>query len=366
MSAPSWDEFKKALSGQAAELGIPLSCSFELTARCNLSCRMCYVNRSVRDRFARQHEKTADQWLALAQQAKDAGLLYVLLTGGEVFLRRDFRTIYEGLKTMGLIPSIYTNGTLITTKNSKWLRSIPPETIEVSIYGASAETYKAVCGKSFWYKKAVSGIDALLEAGMPVALRTTVIPENEKDYDPLMKFAQSRNVTLGFCSYIAPRRGQTALTNPPPRLSAKNLVSYMRASSEDNQAKRPEAAKQAPETEREGTTAHAGDTWPYKCNVGRNSAWISWNGEMSPCALVNDPVSHPFHDGFPTAWRDLHKKAAQIPPCTECASCSLAGNCLTCPPRLKAETGSYRKSSPYLCELAKNIIKPMAEQKHTG
>ena len=65
--------------------------------------------------------KTAEEWIDLSRQARDAGVLYVLLTGGEVFLRSDFRQIYEAISEMGFSVQIYTNGTLITPEIAKWL-----------------------------------------------------------------------------------------------------------------------------------------------------------------------------------------------------------------------------------------------------
>ena len=87
----------------------------------------------------------ADRWLTLAEQAKNAGMLYLLLTGGEPFLHPQFRQILEGLHKMGLVISINSNGTLIDEATVAWLKNCPPVRINISLYGASDTTYARLC-----------------------------------------------------------------------------------------------------------------------------------------------------------------------------------------------------------------------------
>lgn len=69
---------------KAEKSGIPLSGTFELTPVCNFSCRMCYVRKTAEEvRNSSRPMRTLEQWLALAREARDAGMLYLLLTGGE-------------------------------------------------------------------------------------------------------------------------------------------------------------------------------------------------------------------------------------------------------------------------------------------
>ena len=88
--------YSNYLFAKAGSQGIPLSGTFELTARCNLDCRMCYIHKRANDAEARAGERTAARWLELAKECQEAGTLLLLLTGGEPFLRPDFRKIYSG------------------------------------------------------------------------------------------------------------------------------------------------------------------------------------------------------------------------------------------------------------------------------
>ena len=108
---------------RAAIVRQPAHGAFELTSRCNLSCRMCYIRHAPGDPTK---ELPASTWLDLARQAVANGMVFLLLTGGEVFLRRDFFEIYEPLTRMGLVLALFTNGTLITPDIAARLAQAPP------------------------------------------------------------------------------------------------------------------------------------------------------------------------------------------------------------------------------------------------
>ena len=62
--------------------------------------------------------------IELAREARDMGMLFILLTGGEVLLEVIFRNLFE-ISMMGLTTTIYSNGTL-TPQIASWLGSRPP------------------------------------------------------------------------------------------------------------------------------------------------------------------------------------------------------------------------------------------------
>ena len=90
----------------------PLNGTFELTGRCNLSCRMCLVRvNQNRIRELGFRERTTEEWIHMAEPAAEAGTLNLLLTGGEVLIRPDFCEIYEAIAKMGFLLTVYTNAT---------------------------------------------------------------------------------------------------------------------------------------------------------------------------------------------------------------------------------------------------------------
>ena len=90
------------------------------------------VRQSAGDTTRRAGELSATQWLELARQAIDNGMVFLLLTGGEVFLRPDFFALYTPLTRMGLIL------TLVTDAIAQRLAEAPPSRTEITLYGATA------------------------------------------------------------------------------------------------------------------------------------------------------------------------------------------------------------------------------------
>ena len=89
------DQIGKYLEHQAYIDKIPLKGTFELSARCNFNCNMCYVHLSEDQIKNIGRELTNEEWLEIARQARDAGMLYLTLTGGEVFARLPKQAPYR-------------------------------------------------------------------------------------------------------------------------------------------------------------------------------------------------------------------------------------------------------------------------------
>lgn len=166
----AYDIYNQRLFARADMLGVPLSGTFELTPRCNFRCKMCYIHRAEHDAAARAAERSAAQWLALAEQCCREGTLMLLLTGGEPLLRPDFREIYTGCKRMGLVLSVNTNASLIDDDMVELFAANPPRRINITLYGASPETYGALCGSREAYARVVRAILNLQSAGVIVKL----------------------------------------------------------------------------------------------------------------------------------------------------------------------------------------------------
>ena len=138
--------FSQRLHESVAGERIPICGSVEVTARCNLRCAHCFINLPANDRRAQAQELAGSEWRAFLDQIVDAGCLWLLLTGGEPFLRPDFLDIYTHAKKNGLLITLFTNGTLITEREADHLAEWRPFAIEITLYGRTQETYERVTG----------------------------------------------------------------------------------------------------------------------------------------------------------------------------------------------------------------------------
>ena len=72
---------------------------------------------------------------------------------------------------MGLLVSVFTNATLVTAEHAALFKKYPPRDIEVTVYGASQETYERVTRRAGSFSAFQRGLDRLLEAGVRCASR---------------------------------------------------------------------------------------------------------------------------------------------------------------------------------------------------
>ena len=93
---------------------------------------MCYVKMTKQQQENISRLRTNEEWLNLAKQARDEGMLFLLLTGGEPFLVENFKDLYIELHKMGFCISINTNGTMIDESVVEWLKRYPPMRINMT------------------------------------------------------------------------------------------------------------------------------------------------------------------------------------------------------------------------------------------
>ena len=163
------------LHAKACRNGTPLAGNFELTARCNFDCKMCYVHLSAQEQQRRGRELTADEWLTIAEAARRQGMLFLLLTGGEPLLRSDFRYLLTELKKMGLLVSVNSNGSLIDKDWLDFFRYEPPFRFNITLYGGGNETYERLCGHPA-FDRVTGNIRALKELGVDVKMNVSLTP----------------------------------------------------------------------------------------------------------------------------------------------------------------------------------------------
>ncbi|MGH9144339.1 MAG: radical SAM protein, partial [Vicinamibacterales bacterium] len=98
MDTLSYAAFSASFHRNLSERRLPLNGTIEVTRRCPLTCLHCYNNLPMSDGDARSRELDYDEHCRLLDQLADAGCLWLLYTGGEIFARRDFLDIYTYAK----------------------------------------------------------------------------------------------------------------------------------------------------------------------------------------------------------------------------------------------------------------------------
>ena len=339
---------------KATAAGIPLSGTFELTPVCNMDCKMCYVRLSRQTQEAIRPLANAQQWLKLAQEAKDSGLLYLLLTGGEPFLHPQFRQILEGLHQMGFLITINSNGTLIDETVVRWLKNCPPVRINISLYGASDETYARLCNNPQGFTQVTKAIRLLKEAGISVKLNCSLTPHNAADLPKMTAYAKENALILQVATYMFPPiRKDDRLVGTNARFTPEDAAYYMAYA--DYLTLGPERflkqAAQDPVCDHpEDPCDPRGDG--VRCRAGRCSFWVTWQGDLTPCGMFPTQGSPnvfatPFRDG----WEQVKIATAAIRLPAKCADCSAKNTCRACAAMVITESGCFYEVPQYRCDM---------------
>jgi radical SAM protein with 4Fe4S-binding SPASM domain len=328
----------------AAERRQPVNGTFELTERCNLACRMCYVCQPPGEATLRTQELSAAAWLELARQAVEGGMVFLLLTGGEVFLRPDFFDLYTPLTRLGLILTLFTNGTLITEAVAARLAEAPPSRTEITLYGASAETYEAITGVPGSYARCCAGIEALVKRRVPLGLKSMLTRRNVGELEAMRQMAHSWGLPFSAGWLLSKRRDGAPSQAEDCRMSAAECVA-MEATDRASATDWTEAALRE---------ASLGDDRNFFCQAGQAAFVVNHRGEMSACIDLLLPAARPLDIGFRAAWEQVQRFVEGAPPLSPtCLACDVRAFCPRCPAWSALETGTLTEPVPYLCEIAR-------------
>lgn len=353
-----WDPEKISdqLQLRAMQRRRPLSCLMELTYRCNFHCRMCYIRMSDAQAEKYGRLRTVDEWLEMARDVYDAGVLNLTLSGGECTRYPGFEKLYEALCRMGFRITVMTNAGEYSESVQDVFRRYPPAGVSITLYGGSNETYRVVTGDPKGYDKVMENIRFFRTVGIPISLKFLMIRQTVMDYPKIGAVCKELNLPYTLVTDITGHRYDVSLSDAlNSRLTpAERACVECHPPAEVNLAM--ENAKLL-EKELDGfrmPEASNDETQENDYCIGSQTACaISWNGDMQACVSLNGwQNAHPFETGFEAAWAKLkaeeeetfHRPAA-------CRECSMANDCIhNCAGRRFEGTGSPHEPDPYICQ----------------
>ncbi len=344
--------FSAYLHNRANARGVPLAGTFELTGRCNFSCKMCYVH----ELSCQPHQElSAEEWIGIGESARDAGMLFLLLTGGEPLLRKDFKEIYLELRKMGFMISVNTNASLISGEALELFRQYPPVRLNVSLYGGSNETYKNLCGAPA-FDMVLTNLRALKAAGLAVKINCSVTPYNGGDIEKIYAIAQELECPVQATSYMYPpvRVNGCQYGQAPARFSPLEAAEHQLRCREQYLTPQQLAASAyaLPETEAE-CAGEQGE--PMRCRAGRTALWITWDGRMQSCGTFPNGGYSLREMSFDQAWTRVREETMEIHMPSACTNCELKKQCIACAAACAAETGSTTGKPEYICQMMRHL-----------
>lgn len=355
---------ERMILARAKRTYTPANGSIELLPLCNMNCDMCYVRLSREEMERQGRLRTAEEWLEIGRQMKDAGVLFLLLTGGEPFLYPEFRRLYLGLRELGMIITINTNGTLIDEELAEFFGKNKPRRVNITLYGMDEETYANLCHYPGGYEKTLRGIRLLREQGVDVRIGGSIVRTNKGDLDKLLDLEAELGVPVRVDTYMMPATRERELpyniqSRLNPEEAAQARIHALKRVMEPElfheyvcqsveRADHPEPAEAKP--------GH------MSCMAGQCSFTINWQGEMRPCVILTEPAISVFEGGFEAAWKYIVEETHKILLNEKCSTCHMRHLCRTCAASALLETGSYDGVPDYMCRYAGESLRILREE----
>ncbi len=348
------NDLEKYLVQKAAATGSPIKATLELTPACNMNCKMCYIRRSANEIMREGGTRDLNYWKSLMPTLRDMGVLFIALIGGEPLLYNGIDELYRSLYTNGFHINITTNGTLLANGIPEWMIQMPPRYVTVSLYGASNASYEKVTGNPLGFTQTISGIEHLKDAGIPVKLNYVCLPENKDDLEEIFRIKDKYETLINATSYCFPqiRRNisdsyERFLPDECAQMELKirqlrdpeSYSDYIKYLSEDNYD--------------QNTIQHCDHS---TCHAGRSTFWITWQGHLLPCGMMNQICIPTEPNHLVDHWNQLKKIVKETRTSTACATCSKREICSVCPAMMEAETGHLNGTPEYVCKVTDQMI----------
>lgn len=348
---------------------IPLGFDLEITARCNHNCRHCAVNLPAGDRQAGERELPLEEWENIADQAVKMGALWCLLTGGEPLLRKDFADIYRMLKGKGLLVSVFTNATRVTTKHVELFSQYPPRDVEITVYGVTRETYEKVTRIPGSFRAFQRGINRLRERGIPLRLKAMALRSNYHELPQIAAFC--RRYTRDFfrfdpllhLRYDGNRRRNREIEGE--RLTPEEIVRLEQGDPERYGLLKKHCNRLIGKGNPRIDCAHL-----FTCGAGNGGFTVSPEGIFRLCPSLWHPdcVYDLKRGTLAEAWNGLAPRVRSLTSRSpdylkNCAACPVMNLCLWCPAHAHLEGGRLDGWSEYFCRVAHSRARALGEER---
>ena len=359
MKGKTWDpnSVRDMITMRAIQRRRPLNCTMELTYRCNFRCRMCYIRMTDAQAAPFGRMRTVEEWLDMARQMKDAGVLNLILTGGECTLYPGFERLYEAISRMGFCITVKTNAGAYTDSVRDVFLRYPPAGVDVTLYGGSADTYSAVTGDPGGLEKALENIRFFQSIGVPVNPNFTMIRQNVMDYPKVERLCGELGLSCTIIHDLVGHRYDPSWSDalecrltPAEQVcvSCRPTEEVLLAMEEAGELEKELANFRMPEAADETASPETDD-----CIGSDIGCAIYWNGEMQTCISMRGyHCVKPFEIGFEAAWAQLkaeQEKTFRRP--GACRACGMRNDCMfNCAGRRLEGTGSPHEPAPCACQ----------------
>lgn len=324
---------------------VPLFASIELTLRCNLRCTHCYnFDRSLP--LPPGNELSPAEVRGLIDELVALGTLEICFTGGEALLHPHLGDFVRHARGHLAAVRVKSNGVVLAPERAEALYAAGVYALDVSVYGACADTHDALTRVPGSFEKTLAGARAAADAGLRVSLSFCVTAQNADEVADMLALCGRE----GFHFTLDP---QISARYDGSRTSLEHRVSLPVL----------EALYRGPLREALGQPTCRSDH-DMQCSCARAVVAVNAQGDVYPCIAAPLPSGNIRHGGFAAVWRhspQLNRlRGLTLADYPQCGPCPDRGFCRRSNGVSLVNTGEYTGVDPWNCGEAA-IIRQIAE-----
>ena len=369
-------------TARVGESRVPVDGSIELTHRCNLRCVHCYLGDQDEIRQHRREELSTAEIKDILDEVAAAGTLNFTFSGGDPMVRKDFAELYIYAIKKGLLVTVFCDGVLITDRIIDIFNQYPPRKVEVSIYGATRETYESITQVKGSFDRCLQGIERRRKNGLRYALKTVLMTLNEHELEGMREMAKKDDVSFYFDTAIFPCLPHKDNGSGANKFKAAAVASVEVAAPSLDSPMKFRLSPQAAANVRLADSAYLDEiadlyvrtkTIPqseylYTCGAGKTTFHIDPYGNLQPCTIstnvdYNLRTDGNFLDGWNGPIADIRK--IKVRKDSTCQACDKKSFCGGCPAFFFAENGAGDVKSDYTCRTTHLVFEGIAERVNT-
>ena len=356
-----YKDFSLQIHSRYDRLDCVIKAQMELTYRCNLHCLHCYTDPyNAREFFPR--EMTFAEITRILDEMADLEILYLNLTGGDIFMRGDFFEIYDYARRKGFLLMLYTNGTLFTRAIVDRLKQAPPFSIDISVHSVDEAAFDRFTQVPGSFRQFMKGMELLRSSGLPFCFKTKAMNWNSAEIPRIRRFVESFGLSFRFTTSLS------------PRLDGDLSSLQYRLAPEEIRALEDRELLSSPDEEPCSNPGEAGASPPerlYRCGCATNTIHINAWGELGTCTMQYEHRAslreHSLKDAIAKVFGEV--RARRYMTASPCRACAIYAFCDKSPSDARRETGNAEAPIPYDCDVAldrakrtlhRDLIHPLA------
>ncbi|MFE6178806.1 radical SAM protein [Streptomyces sp. NPDC056464] len=172
--------------------------TWEINLGCDYDCALCYLGEKRFEGLDRAGKRK------LLTVMREAGVIWLQITGGEPLIDPDFFDAYQFAHEVGLILEVLSNGSRLHKDHVRErLVANPPAKLTLSVYGATAETYDAVTRRRGAFKRFREGLEKAVRDGLNIDLSLIIVRQNEHEVEAMQDWARRLGVPFGVALFTS-------------------------------------------------------------------------------------------------------------------------------------------------------------------